>query len=580
MKHVLLFTIALFIYSFAFTQANTKLSNLVAPTTINASLIPITTNTSDLGTSTLAWKNIYLRGDLYMDGGRFLSNHPGGGAYNVFVGANSGRAVTRGNNNTSLGHNSLLKDTSGSYNTAIGSHALYNNTNGNFNTAIGLNVLYSNTIGTHNTATGPFTLYYNTTGIGISAYGYNALANNTTGNDNTAQGANALTSNKTGIHNTAYGSNALYSNISGKENTATGFQALYNNATDGNTANGYLALHKNTHGIVNTAIGRLALYNNLDGDNNTSIGQAALLNNTTGSFNTAIGSFTDVRYPDLQYATAIGFNAIVDASNKVRIGSSSVTKIGGQVGWTTFSDGKYKQNIKQDVQGLNFINSLNPITYTVDIKGLNTYYNKGRKATAEGMDAQALQEDLKTETAASKIIYSGFVAQDVEEAAKKLGYEFSGVDKPESKDGLYGLRYADFVVPLVKAVQELSKENEELKKKDEDLRKEVAELRQMMLELKNGNTNTINSISGTLEQNSPNPFTSSTAIRYYVPQSATSARLTFTNAKGQLVKTISLSNRGTGQLNLEGGMLAAGAYNYTLWVDGKQADTKKLLLTK
>jgi hypothetical protein len=207
-------------------------------------------------------------------------------------------------------------------------------------------------------------------------------------------------------------------------------------------------------------------------------------------------------------------------------------------------------NIKQDVQGLNFINSLNPITYTVDIKGLNTYYNKGRKATAEGMDAQALQEDLKTETAASKIIYSGFVAQDVEEAAKKLGYEFSGVDKPESKDGLYGLRYADFVVPLVKAVQELSKENEELKKKDEDLRKEVAELRQMMLELKNGNTNTINSISGTLEQNSPNPFTSSTAIRYYVPQSATSARLTFTNAKGQLVKTISLSNRGTGQLNL------------------------------
>ena len=30
----------------------------------------------------------------------------------------------------------------------------------------------------------------------------------------------------------------------------------------------------------------------------------------------------------------------------------------------------------------------------------------------------------------------------------------------------------------------------------------------------------------------------------------------------------------------EEGMLAAGAYNYTLWVDGKQADTKKLVIVK
>ena len=28
------------------------------------------------------------------------------------------------------------------------------------------------------------------------------------------------------------------------------------------------------------------------------------------------------------------------------------------------------------------------------------------------------------------------------------------MDKPQTKDGLYGLRYSDFVVPLVKAMQE------------------------------------------------------------------------------------------------------------------------------
>ena len=42
---------------------------------------------------------------------------------------------------------------------------------------------------------------------------------------------------------------------------------------------------------------------------------------------------------------------------------------------------------------------------------------------------------MPAEDEASKIIYNGFIAQDVEAAAKKLNYDFSGVDKPKSKDG-------------------------------------------------------------------------------------------------------------------------------------------------
>jgi hypothetical protein len=48
----------------------------------------------------------------------------------------------------------------------------------------------------------------------------------------------------------------------------------------------------------------------------------------------------------------------------------------------------------------------------------------------------------------------------LEAAARKLNYDFSGVDKPKTEGGLYGLRYAEFVVPLVKAVQELSAKND------------------------------------------------------------------------------------------------------------------------
>jgi trimeric autotransporter adhesin len=235
-----------------------------------------------------------------------------------------------------------------------------------------------------------------------------------------------------------------------------------------------------------------------------------------------------------------------------------------------------------------YINSLKPITYTIDVKGLSAYYSKGRKDIGESKDVHLAQEEAKAEAAASKIVYSGFVAQEVEEAAKKLNYEFSGVDKPQNSESLYGLRYADFVVPLVKAVQELDSANQA---KDIKIRKleeinlsqqsQLDELRQMLMELKNGSaSNSVTSNLGFLEQNTPNPVSGSTVIKYYISQTAASARLTFTNTKGQLIKAITISNRGAGQVNLETGMLAAGAYNYTLWVDEKQADTKKLVIAK
>ncbi|HNI44890.1 MAG TPA: hypothetical protein PK230_09365, partial [Chitinophagales bacterium] len=53
-----------------------------------------------------------------------------------------------------------------------------------------------------------------------------------------------------------------------------------------------------------------------------------------------------------------------------------------------------------------------------------------------------------------QIKMTGFLAQEVEAAAKKINYDFSGVDVPKVDGGLYSLRYAEFVVPLVKAVQE------------------------------------------------------------------------------------------------------------------------------
>jgi flagellar hook assembly protein FlgD len=114
----------------------------------------------------------------------------------------------------------------------------------------------------------------------------------------------------------------------------------------------------------------------------------------------------------------------------------------------------------------------------------------------------------------------------------------------------------------------------------QEQQKQIEELKQLVNKLANGqSTYNLNS-AGSLEQNTPNPVSGTATIRYHVPENTTSARLTITNAKGQVVKTLSLGNRGTGQANVDISMLAAGTYNYALFVDGRQVDNKRLVVAR
>lgn len=82
-------------------------------------------------------------------------------------------------------------------------------------------------------------------------------------------------------------------------------------------------------------------------------------------------------------------------------------------------------------------------------------------------------EERRAKEDKARIVYTGFVAQEVERAAKELNYPFSGVDAPKNESDFYGLRYAEFLVPLVKAVQELHAENARLKGDLRALREQV-----------------------------------------------------------------------------------------------------------
>ena len=308
--------------------ANTALSNLSA-TAINQTLLPGTDNSQDLGSASFSWKDGYFDGSLYLGGSRFLAYQSGTGIENTAIGAVALNANTIGNGNTAAGFNALFSNTTGQDNTAIGDKALYSNVSGILNNAVGYHALYYNISGSHNIASGYQALYLNTTGYDNVAIGVDALYSNTTGYSNTAEGISTLVSNTTGIRNTANGYNALVSNTTGSYNVASGDQSLFNNTTaSSSTAYGYKALYSNTTGSNNTANGTYALSNNTTGFENTALGRDAGSNVTTGSDNTFIGWGANCgSLGTLTNSTAIGNGSSVTTSNTFVFGNSSI------VGW-------------------------------------------------------------------------------------------------------------------------------------------------------------------------------------------------------------------------------------------------------
>ena len=232
-----------------------------------------------------------------------------------------------------------------------------------------------------------------------------------------------------------------------------GIDAMQGGNTGSAFGNG--ALKANTTGYDNSAFGTNALIKNRTGFAVTAFGVRALESNISGDGLTAIGHLADVTDSNFNNSTVIGNFTAVDASNKVRIGNGAVSSIGGQVAWTNFSDQRIKNNIQDNVVGLEFIKALRPVTYHFDVKKQEELIGIKEVMDWEGKyDIESIQ-------------FSGFLAQDVEMAAQKAGYDFSGIDKSGK---IMGVRYSEFVVPIVKAMQEQQQMIEDLREEIELLK--------------------------------------------------------------------------------------------------------------
>ena len=444
--------------------------------------------------------------------------------YNSFMGASSGRIIAGGDRNVGLGTFTLFNNTSGSDNTAAGSYALYSNTSGEGNVAIGRNAL-------RNIEDRDFSV----------ANGYQALYSN-----------NAS-------ENIAIGSWAMPNNTTGADNIAIGYRAMFNSLTShNNIATGYYALAANTTGAENCAFGSSALGTIATGNRNCAFGANAGINLCTssplsGSFNTFFGAYTGVAPTgscDLINSVAVGYSTLVTASNQARFGNASVTSIGGQVSWSTLSDGRFKKDVKKDIAGLAFIAQLKPVSYTIDKNAYEKFVGVPERVRSQSAEARETPH-----------VQIGFVAQDVEAILKKSGYVFSGVVPPQNENDPYTIRYAEFVVPLTKAVQELSLIANERQKKIEELKKSL----RPYLEVTTG----VSEIS----------FDSNGAeINLTLDESTTDASVIIYDIDGKQLKEMMITDRGATMIRLFNSEFIAGNYYYALIADGKVMDTDQITI--
>jgi hypothetical protein len=144
--------------------------------------------------------------------------------------------------------------------------------------------------------------------------------------------------------------------------------------------------------------------------------------------------------------------------------------------------------------------------------------------------------------------------------------------QPTSK---LGLQYDAIIPVLIKAIQEQQKEIEELKKGTASNNPaaqstaSVAEVDAINVKLS----------AASLEQNIPNPLRNTTSIRYNIPADVKNASLIITDMNGKAIKQLSVK-AGSGIVNIDASSLNSGTYNYTLIIDGRTIETKKMVVAK
>ncbi|MFL5788513.1 MAG: T9SS type A sorting domain-containing protein, partial [Flavisolibacter sp.] len=162
------------------------------------------------------------------------------------------------------------------------------------------------------------------------------------------------------------------------------------------------------------------------------------------------------------------------------------------------------------------------------------------------------------------------IAQDVMKIFPNLVYH--NINKERNLD-VYTMNYSGFGVIAIKGIQELVENSTKQQDEIQLLKDKITKLENIIEKLAPAQFQNVT--TATLEQNSPNPAKNSTSIGYSLPTNNNSAQLQIMDNLGRTVKTIPLNS--SGRINLDLSSLSTGNYTYSLVIDGKVVETKKLV---
>ena len=148
----------------------------------------------------------------------------------------------------------------------------------------------------------------------------------------------------------------------------------------------------------------------------------------------------------------------------------------------------------------------------------------------------------------------------------------------ESQEGYLTVNYTELVPILIRSIQELKAELDEVKGTNGDVRKARAASFEEDEPLDVKDATSIPAMA-TLAQNTPNPFSERTTIRFTLPENAQNAFIYIFDMSGKMQKQIPVDSSMESVI-IEGYELRAGMYIYSLVIGGKEIDTKRMILSK
>ncbi|MEM8528848.1 MAG: hypothetical protein AAGG68_29705 [Bacteroidota bacterium] len=327
------------------------------------------------------------------------------------------------------------------------------------------------------------------------------------------------------------GSNSVLIGIGAGDSLTTG---------NNNTFIGANAGKDNTSGFANTFIGEASGRTNTTGQLNTFVGKGAGFSNLTGFRNTYLGYQAGQANTIGRNNSYFGYAAGGTITNSI-----NSTFLGAFSGQTTPTD------------------SLNRAIAI----GENAKVNCSNCAVIGGSGADAVNVGIGTDTPETKLHVTGSVRFD------QLP-DVTGANLMIDDDGNLG---------IAPATQNLGNRIDQLEAENEELRMRLDQLEQLFQDLSSQTeTRTTQKAiitRATLQQNAPNPFTEATNINYFIPEGTRSASLQVLDQNGRIIKHIPIQARGEGQITLQANLLSAGTYSYSLVLDGRVVETKRMVLT-